>query len=495
MENPLLKFFKQSSHYVFAHVIIMFSGFISLPILTRVFSKSEYGLFSLVGITFWLLLALSKAGVQESAVRFYGEFKDGKREGGLPEFFTTLLAGSFLFALITAFLVFILFRIILKDVLGTDFRDMIGLLIVLVISGSLFMRVMNFLRVEQKTKLLNLILVIHRYAGLALGLAFMFLIAKNLQAFFSGQILTEMIFVTILIFILIKHGKIDYKSFSIPFLKECLIFGLPLVGFEMANFLIKTTDRYLIQIFLGAEAVAVYSVGSNICHYFKDAIFSPVLHAVTPLYMELWNMKGELETRLFISKISSYLLLVTIPIIFGLIALGKQIVVILASEKYVEASYVIPFIIPGAVFWGFSPLYAAGLYIHKKTKKLTYILFVGVSVNVVLNIILIPIMNLAGAALSTLITYIVLMGLLMSVSVKYLKIRFDIYALLKSVFASAIMYFVLININYDSGILFLFIKFLIGLITYVSIILLIDKNVRQNVLNVLHRRFSHVSAM
>ena len=80
----------------------MVCGFISLPILTRVFSKSEYGALSLVTITLWIALALSKGGQGEAAVKFFTEFKNKKRRCEISVFYSTLFISGIIFALVTS---------------------------------------------------------------------------------------------------------------------------------------------------------------------------------------------------------------------------------------------------------------------------------------------------------------------------------------------------------------------------------------------------------
>ena len=72
----------------------MAAGFISFPVLTRVFSVSDYGIMSLVTTTVFIALAISKLGFPESIVRFYSEFKS---KDLLDNFYSTFLISSFVF--------------------------------------------------------------------------------------------------------------------------------------------------------------------------------------------------------------------------------------------------------------------------------------------------------------------------------------------------------------------------------------------------------------
>ena len=476
--NYLSQFFKQSSHYLIGYVLIMISGFVSLPILTRIFSKSEYGVFSLVSITLWITLALTKAGMQESAVRFYGEFKEKKRSEDISIFYTTLFGSAFIFALFFALVWWITAHFFLSHVIDPEMRNLVGIISLLMISGSLYMREVNFLRAEQRTKILNSILVFHRYFCMVLGLAFVLMIRRSLQSYYRGYLISEMSIAVFLAFVLFKQNKLKPADFSLVFLKECLFFGAPFIGLELATFLIKSADRYIIQFFLGTEAVGVYSVGSNLCLYLRDALMFPLAFAITPLYMELWMKKGKEATIKFISKVYYIMIMIAVPVVTGFVALNKQVIIILASTKYIEASHIIPFIIFGAIIWGFFPLYTAGLYIQKQTKKITAVVFIAVVFNCVLNILLIPTLHIMGAAIATLITYVLLTIALIAISNKYLKFKINLPAIIKVIVSACLMFIIVIRIPSESNVWGIVIKIIVGAFTYSFCLVLLDKNIR-----------------
>ena len=69
--SELKRLIKQSSQYLTAMVVNLGLGFVSFPILTRVFSVADFGIIDLVQKVFLLLTATSKLGQQHSALRFF----------------------------------------------------------------------------------------------------------------------------------------------------------------------------------------------------------------------------------------------------------------------------------------------------------------------------------------------------------------------------------------------------------------------------------------
>ena len=95
---------KQSSHYFGGQVLVLLAGFISFPILTRIFSVSEYGLLGLINITIFSILSISKLGIPNASVRFYSEFK---AKNDLPKFHSTLFLSALLSGLVCAFIFYL----------------------------------------------------------------------------------------------------------------------------------------------------------------------------------------------------------------------------------------------------------------------------------------------------------------------------------------------------------------------------------------------------
>ena len=107
----------------------------------------------------------------------------------------------------------------------------------------------------------------------------------------------------------------------------------------------------------------------------------------------------------------------------------------------------------------------AGIYIEKKTKYLPLITGAGAVANIISNFILIPEYSYMGAAISTLISYAVMMTGIFLVSQKYYKVNYE-YKKVGFIFLSLLtvsgLYFYLENNLqiywlYKFGFLFLFI--------------------------------------
>lgn len=91
--NELKKLLQHSSHYLSGILISLAVGFISFPIFTRAFSVSEYGTIDLIAKVLLLLTALSKMGLQQSALRFYDGSAFSSDQASARRYYSTMLGG------------------------------------------------------------------------------------------------------------------------------------------------------------------------------------------------------------------------------------------------------------------------------------------------------------------------------------------------------------------------------------------------------------------
>ena len=154
------RFFKQSFHYFIGQTLVMLSGFISFPILTRILSIEEYGFLSLFSSVLLIGTAIGKVGLSNSAVRYYAEIRSSssRREYFSTHFFAELIAS------ISTGIVFFLFSILYfsNDQIAGSLLLIISISLSLVFKSMLSL-LLSFLRAEQNTIRLNFIVVLQKY--------------------------------------------------------------------------------------------------------------------------------------------------------------------------------------------------------------------------------------------------------------------------------------------------------------------------------------------
>ncbi len=475
---------RQSSWYLIVHFLGTLLTLLRVPIWTRYFSVEEYGWFSLVTATVSFVGPITRFGLPRSALRFFSEFDGTDKKTSLSRFYTTFFLGCVVLSGLAGLVFFAVIVVLGPERVGGPYvYDLYKLSSVLIIVGSIPTMYFAFLRVEQKAKLFAWLGLGRQGIAFSINLILMFVFFAGLKELYIAAIWVLVIVGILVIVTLRKQKKLMMSAFSKDLLMDGLRFGLPLVPAAMANVLSGIGDRYVLQYFMGSEAVGLYSAGYGVTTQLK-ALLTVMMFALTPMYLAIWKEKGRKATEAFLSSVLDYYLMIAIPAIFMFSVYGGDILILLASSKYDAARVIVPYLAAPLVLHGGITIYTAGLYIHKKTKYILYFTLGAGILNVILNIIMVPYMGLIGAALATLISYIFLIAFANALSAKFLSIRIDFVTLVRSIGVSIAVLILLHFINIDAiwGVL---IKLSVGVLFYGAVMLLLDEHLREKLKMVL----------
>ncbi|MFH1642285.1 MAG: oligosaccharide flippase family protein [Nanoarchaeota archaeon] len=478
--SNIKKLFFQSSHFLYGRIFLLIASLISFPIMTRMLSVSDYGIFGLLMVIMFLIVALSKSGLQNSYIRFYDEYKHIKKR--LDIYYSTFFYCSIIISILIAVIYFLTVNLVLKSFLEHRLKDLLSFVSLIILFKSLYILFTSFFRAAQRTGLYNLIFVLETYFNIFLGIIFLLLFKKNLYGLLIGYLLGDVIVLLIMVFLIIRdYGKyIKIKQINSALLKEALVYGLPLMGNEFTNNLLIFGDRFVISILLNSVSLGFYTAASNLANNVSACLAVPISYAIVPIYMNLWVTKGKDETQKFLSQSLAYSCLISFPVIFIFTAIGKDVLVIFASSKYQDAYSLIPYLSSAAIiFYGITNIVNAGLLIFKKGFLLMFLALGACVFNFILSYILVKILGVNGAALATLITCVTLIIVTSFLSFKFLDFEIKFLSIGKYFGYSILMFLSIFKINLNNSLMSLILKTVAGTIVYLIIILLFEKDLRR----------------
>jgi O-antigen/teichoic acid export membrane protein len=399
---------QRSSLYFVSNLLVVLCGAISLPLWTRLFTREQYGLFALFNVTITFMAVFSKFGMQHAALRFYSEAHSEKSSLEPKTYFSTTIIGATALSLaVTAVVVGATWAWLRAE----PSHAFLALLLpagAVVVVRSMSNVLMNMLRAEQKATLHAILHAARRYGRLVFALAMVLILGIEVRNIYLGWLVAAGLLATFLTLRLIRLGRLSFTAFSPSFFKQALAYSFPMIWLEVSNSILTLGDRYVLQYVMGAEAVGVYSVGYNTGSLAQSLLARPLRMAIVPMYLALWAAKGTAATTEFLGKALRYYCMLGVPLALTVTWYREEIITLLVTSRFIESAEILPFIIAPLVLYGGYGIFAAGLYIHKKTSVLMYSTIVAAVVNVLLNLVLVPRYGLLGAALATLIAYVVL---------------------------------------------------------------------------------------
>ena len=482
----------QASHYSVASLFGVIAGLVTFPLLTRVFPVADYGIMNLVAATLTVSVALGKVGVQHSILRYESEIRAGKGRYTMPQLYSTTQIGMLSTAAFVMLFVGVGAHLVPLSWLGDErvrkLFSIASFLIVVQVAESAFI---NFLRAEQKTTLLMKYNVAKKYLGLGLILVAVLVLSSTLTSFYTATVISEATSVAILAVILYRSGSRPlpaFTDFSRPLYRELLGFGIPMmIGYELSGIVLAVGDRYVIAGLIGKTPLGLYGAAYNLCQYVQAVIITSVGQAVMPIYIRMWDEKGQAETSAFITRSLRTYVLLAAPVVAGIAAVGPELLPALASEKYASATPVLSWVIAGMAVDGANSMMGAGLFIHRKTRIIMSIVLSCAALNIGLNFALIPRMGIVGSAIATLVSYSVAACALATAGRRLLRVPIPWTTVLRAGVVAGIMYVAISRLLPGHRLFTVAARIGLGAPIYVVLMTLVDADARALVRRLLER--------
>lgn len=397
------KFIKDFSWYFLGAFIPIFFTIIKTPIFTRHFDKEDYGHLGLVLITFSLVGMILFSWLSSCIWRYYPKYK---KENKLKILYSNLFF-LFLFSLLILISISSTWYILESNNLV---KRLIYLSFLYLIFNQIYLVYMVVVRLELKVKLYTYFQSIRAFLNLFLAFVLVFVFNLDISVLVLSLFIID--FFAVLYLSILNPSKIviQFKSIEKKHLKELLIFGSSGLLLNICFFIIASSDRYIIAFFGGINEVGIYDQVYKLSELSIIALLAVFFNTINP------NLIHELEVNFNQSKylIRSYLkayFLIGFPIVFYLSLFSKDIANLLLGANFREGYPIMPFVFFAAYLHGISNFYELRLKFSNKLKKISLIIIVVTIINIMLTIILVGLFGYFWAAITTTLTYLLLVSL------------------------------------------------------------------------------------
>lgn len=447
------------------NILISLSSLIFIPIITKSFTTAEYGMWAQVNTTIALVPNIANLGLPYTMVRFLSAEKDKEK---IKDSFYPMISLTFISTLIICSL-FLIFGNAIANALFNGSMQVLYITTAISFFACMNLMLISFFRTFQQMKRYSLFLVLQSYIGVFVSI-YLTYAGYNIETVVLGLLTGYVAVFIMMAFLIVKYLGIGIGKWSN--LKEQLAFALPTIPSNVSSWVVDSSDKYVIGILIGSVAVGCYSPGyalGSILLMFLSP-FAVLLPAVLPEHYEKGDMS---EVDKYLSYSMKYYLLLAIPAAVGMSVLSKPLLYIITTPEIALGGYMVtPFVCLGAIFMGMYGITNNILILEKNTMILGKLWIVVAISNIVLNLLLVPYLNILGAAIATLICYILAFAVTAIASKKTMRLPFNIKELLKIVIAASIMG-IAVYIMHPIGIINVLISIVAGVIIYFAIIFIL----------------------
>lgn len=397
--------------YGFISILNKFVPLILLPVITRLLpNPSDFGIFNIYSLIVGFGTPLSILGLYDAMFREYFEEDDFQYKYNV----TTTVQRA---VLVSSIIISILLVVFSKNLSFLFFKNSNFTNIILY--GSIGVFFSANLSIFQAPTRINNERKVFVFSSLLSTLFSYFISMFLIYLGFSylGLIYGSMVSSVLLILFFFLRNKKYFSSgrFDRKILLELLKIGLPLLPTFLIYWIYSSMDRIMISNILGTSALGIYSVGDKIGSISQLIYIS---FANGWQYFVFSTMKDEDQVAL-ISKIFEYLGVVSF-ISFIIFYLFNDIIFrLLFKGEYVNGYVVSPYLYLSPLLLMLFQIVGNQFLVIKKAYLVTLNLSLGALANIILNLFLIPILGIEGAAIATVLGYTISLILIVISGEKY----------------------------------------------------------------------------
>lgn len=386
---------KASLWFIICSIVQKGISVITLPLFTRLMSTEQYGQYNIF-LTWYNVLTIIitlniQADIFNRGLIKHSEDKDK---------FTSNQAGLLIF--LTAFfsIIYIIFYKFLNQLLGLSTK-----LVIVMIYEILANAIIGLWLARKKfdyeyikiVKLTLFLSVINPVVG-----CLVVLISKNKA---EARIISNAVIVIIVAFFILCSLKKRNKLFdNIVWWKPVIINSIPLIPHYLSLVLLNQLDKLMINYFIGAKAVAIYSIAHS-----AGLMMTIVNTSINSSFVPWVYNRIKKEKKKEIKRVSTSLMGIILVVNLFIILLAPEIIKILAAPQYGEAIWcLVP--ISMSVFFFFVYTLFVDIEIYYGKNNYIAIASIGAAIlNLILNYIFIPKFGYIAAGYTTLVSYFMTM--------------------------------------------------------------------------------------
>lgn len=273
-------------------------------------------------------------------------------------------------------------------------------------------------------------------------------------------------------------------------IKKHIPFIFTFFGMSVVTSIYSVFDTTMLGFLSDDYQVGLYSASLKITKL-TIGLFSAISAVLLPRLSILIKNNQLNEFSTLIKKTLQIILLISIPIYFGLKLLSKPIILIFSGNNYIEAVPVMNTMLPIIIFMSVSSILGTQVLPAISKEKIALVSYIfGSVINISLNFIFIPKLGAIGAAIGTFFAEFIIM-LVQFIYLHKFSFNKEIFiTLIQSLFASSIMYIILLFIsNFIHNILLnIIILTLLGIIIYSILLFLLKNKIYNETINILKQK-------
>ena len=388
--------------YGTANILVMLAGLISFPLLTRLLDNTQYGILGYYETWVVIAISLGKLGAQHAILRFYPHNADPERHA---RFATNLFVLPMLVST-SLWLVGIAILAGISGFGGISFSPVLWLAVLAIPLMVFTSMVQMILRAGERSDLLSIISVVWRWLELVLMVGAVALLERSAIAAYGGKVLAAVL--VILFYLKWVRQNLRFSREHVDFgeFRQALAYGMPLAVNEIAAMVLVLIDRVMLKAMLDDYAiVGIYTIGYSLAIQVSILMHVPLSSSFIPVANRTFETRGAAEVRAVKRRVLLPVTYLAVGVAVAIWSVGSDVIPAISGPDKAASGPVFAWIGTMYALYPILDISGYGLLLHKRSKTLLVMTISAATLNIVLNLFLIPVHGMMGAVYATGVSY------------------------------------------------------------------------------------------
>jgi len=393
------RLFRDMAIYGGGDILLRATGFLTLPIYTRLLSPDDYGVMAFVLTAGALVGAFLALGGDSAYARYFFEADTHERRQAITSTWFAFLA-AWAFGLVVVALPFS--GLFSEWAFGTDRHADLFVLALLTTPVTLMSAMFGqVLRNEFRPGLLTAHNSVTALLSIGLALVGVVVLDRGVAGILAGGLIGTAVVLPARIWAARRFLR---PVFSVSLLSRLLAFGLPLVPASLAWWVFGTSDRFVLGKLSDLSELGLYSVAFSLVSVLSLAT-GALGQAWSPHAFHVYSTTPDAAPR-FYGRMLVYLIAGFGTVAVALAAFAHPILAVLTTDEFVGAAAAVGPLALGVAAFATTQVTAGGISIMKRTSYLALYMWLAAALNLGLNLALVPAFGMLGAAWAMVASYV-----------------------------------------------------------------------------------------
>lgn len=407
MRSQIVRLGRNTAIYGIGQVLLRMVSLLLLPLYTSYLTPADYGISSILGVMTYFLTPVFALGISGAlGIVYFARDDRLEREATISTAFAALAVSAVLLAVGGWALSDPLARLLFPD--GEASYDLAYLVTVALLTAAVSIATQPLLaqlQFEERAK--TFVALTLTSSALSIGLSVVFIVGfgRGVAGFIEAAAIAQALTLSVAMVVSLSGRSVQVRR---GIARELLVLGIPLIPGFLAIFVMLQANKVLLQAGAGLDELGIYTVGFNI-GLLMTLLVTGFTNAWFPFFSSFMNRQE--QTGAMFARVMTYYVLGagTVSLLFFI---GAQPLIRLVTQPPFWGAYVAVGPSAAAQFLiGVHSVLLVGMYFTKKVRAGVVIQGAAAMLSVVFNLLLIPPLGAAGAAIALVLGFVAMVVL------------------------------------------------------------------------------------